>query len=116
MFTNGAITHFEKKSSYKSQAYDAYLEQSSSSKDSKEGRTKSYALFISVPTDEEIAFNEGDLIVVGKCTFKFDTSTEKAESDSYKELRNNYKVFSIKSVEPCLYGSKAVWHYELGCD
>lgn len=65
MFTNGTITHFERKDNYKSQTYDAYLEQSSSSKDSKEGRTKSYALFVSVPTDKEIAFNEGDLIVVG---------------------------------------------------
>ncbi|MFQ9516723.1 MAG: hypothetical protein ACLRZ9_12990 [Eubacterium sp.] len=116
MFTNGAITHFEKKNAYKSQSYDVYLEQNSSSKDSKEGRAKSWALFVSVPTDKEIPFNEGDLIVVGKCTFEFDISTEKAESDSYSTLKNNHRVFTVKSVDPCLYGSKAIWHYELGCD
>lgn len=116
MFTNGTITHFEKKNGYKSHMYDVYLEQSSSSKDTKEGRTKTYALFVSVPADKEIPFNEGDLIVVGECTYKFDSSVEKAESDSYRELNNKYKVYSIKSVEPCLYGSKIMWHYELGCD
>lgn len=116
MFTNETITHFGKKNEYKSQTYDVYLEQSSSSKDSKQGKTESHALFVSVPTDKKIPFNEGDLIVIGKCAYEFNSATERAESDSYKALRKDYEVFTIKSVEPCLYGSKEMWHYELGCD
>lgn len=116
MFTNNTITHFEKQNGYKSNAYDVYLEAQSSSKDTKEGETKSHALFISVPTDKEISFNEGDLIVVGKCLIKFDNASERAESDSYKALKNSHKIYTISSVAPCLFGSRRMWHYELECD
>ena len=116
MYTNGIFTHFEKKSKYKKTLYEAYIENSSSSSYSKAGKVKNYSLFLAVPTTKELPFSEGDLIVVGNCSLNIDTSSEKAESTTYKELNSKYKVYSIKSVEPCLIGSKRMWHYELGCD
>lgn len=116
MYTNGIITHYEKKSKYKRNSYEAYVEHSSSSNYTKDGKVKNYSLFVAVPTTKELAFSEGDLIVEGDCTFNIDASSEKAESTTYKELKSKHKVYSIKSVEPCLIGSTRLWHYELGCD
>ena len=116
MYTNTIITHFAKKSKYRKTQYEAYVENSSSNNYSKDGKVKNYSLFVAIPSTKKITFIEGDLIVVGNCTFDIDTSSEKAESVTYKELNSKYKVYNVKSVEPCLIGSKKMWHYELGCD
>ena len=116
MFTNGCITHYEKKNQYKRNTYDAYVEKGSSDNHSKEGKTKNYSLFVAIQTTEKLPILEGDLIVVGDCKTNIDTSSEKAESTSYRELTNMFETYIVKSVEPCLIGSKRMWHYELGCD
>lgn len=116
MLTNGVITHFEKLVGYRSKTYKAYFEKQDNSKNSKDGEKASHALFVAVPTLKELPFQNGDLIVIGKCSLKIDNTSEKAKSDSYRQLRNNCKVYTVSSVEPCLFGSKRMWHYELGCD
>lgn len=116
MYTNSMITHFEKKSGYKKSRYRAYVEKTSDNSFSKEGESRKHSLFLAIPTTKELSFLEGDLIVLGDCTLSIDISSEKAESTTLKELSKRYKAYSIKSVEPCLIGSKRMWHYELGCD
>ena len=77
---------------------------------------KSHSLFIAVPTEKELPFKTGDLIVIGKCSVRFDETSERASSESYRKLRTEHKVYTISSIEPCLIGNRRMWHYELGCD
>ncbi len=116
VITNNVITHYEKEKGFKSNFYNVYLEQQSNSSDSKDGEKKSHSLFIAVPTEKELPFKTGDLIVIGKCSVRFDETSERASSESYRKLRTEHKVYTISSIEPCLIGNKRMWHYELGCD
>lgn len=116
MLTNGIITYFERSAGYRSKTYEVYFEMQDNSKNSKDGEKVSHALFVAVPTLKELPFCNGDLIVMGKCSLKIDNTSEKAKSDSYRQLKNSCNVYTVSSVEPCLFGSRRMWHYELGCD
>lgn len=116
MFTNATITHYSKKKGYKRQSYKAYVEMITASSDTKEGSVKKDSVFVSIPTNYKIDFAKGDLIILSEIIFDFDCETEKEESDSLKALKQSNDVYAISTVTPCLYGSKAVWHYELECD
>ena len=104
VITNNVITHYEKEKGFKSNFYNVYLEQQSNSSDSKDGEEK------------ELPFKTGDLIVIGNCSVRFDETSERASSESYRKLRTEHKVYTISSIEPCLIGNRRMWHYELGCD
>lgn len=46
-----------------------------------------------------------DIIICEKCDFKFDTSSQKAESESLKQFRQLHSDFAvIKSVSKAMYG------------
>lgn len=47
----------------------------------------------------------GDTIVYSECDFKFDTSSQKSESESMKSFRQMHPDFAaIKSVSNAMYG------------
>ena len=115
IYTNSEITHYTK-AEYIKRNFDVYSEQNSTGKSTKEGDRRSHALFVSVPTDKKLDFSVGDFIIIGKISVDIDKASEKSESESLKGLRKEYQLFTISSVTPCLYGSKATWHYELECD
>lgn len=116
MITNVEITHYSKRNGYAKQSYDAYVEENYTSSSSKQGEKSKHALFVSIPTEEKLNFCAGDFVLTGKVNDTIDSTTEENESKSIKSLKKQHQIFTITEVTPCFCGSKAVWHYELGCD
>ena len=112
MFCNGHITHFNL-SDYTRKSYPAYIEEGKGQSTSKDGTTVTYDLYVAVPTTEEIPFKTGDLIVCGEVNSNVSGNTERAFSESMRTLKQNHTVYTISNVEPCLYGSPRMQHYEL---
>lgn len=54
-----------------------------------------------------------DIIVKGECNFLFDNSSERTVSESLRELRNNYDIHTVMSVDRLLYGSPDLRHIKI---
>ncbi len=112
MFCNGHITHFNLRD-YTVKSYPAYIEEGRGQTTAKDGTTEAYDLYVAVPTTEEIPFENDDLLILEKTDAELDGSSERAFSESMRTLKQNHKVYTISNVEPCLYGSPRMQHYEL---
>lgn len=54
-----------------------------------------------------------DIIVKGKCDFLFDNSSESSVSECFKQMKSQYEVHTIMSVDRLLYGSKELQHIKI---
>lgn len=56
-----------------------------------------------------------DLVVKGIITDEIDSSTQETLSKSLTALKAAHDYVTVTMVDERLYGSEAVWHYELSC-
>lgn len=104
MLTNADITVFESGKYIPHIIEDVYWLDSRGKTVSKGGIQISDAVLCYLYSDKYVP-KAGDIIVYGKCDFKFDTSSQKAESESMKTFRQIHFDFAvIKSVSNAMYG------------
>lgn len=63
-----------------------------------------------------IIFTAGkDWVIKGMHEYEIDNSTEKALSESFRYLKDNFRAVTVTSVDERLYGSLGMQHYKLSC-
>lgn len=84
----------------------------------KSGQVNIDSVFISIPSTSATALEittGKDIVVKGSVDFEFDNTSEKTQLDSLKALKQIHDCFTVTSVDPKLYGSPNMQHYELSC-
>ena len=74
----------------------------------KTGQRRSDTVTVYIPPDYKHLSPEKsdrDMIVKGECNFTFDNTDEKSASESMKEFRKKHKFFTVKGIEPKIYGN-----------
>lgn len=54
-----------------------------------------------------------DIIIKGECNFTFDNSNDRSVSESLKQLRNEYDIHTVMSIDRLLYGSADMQHIKV---
>lgn len=84
---------------------ECYLEETIGDKVTKSGQTPSNSLYLLLFNDDVVPEHPSkDIVVKGKCEFKFKNWSQEDVSDSLKEFRKKHKYRTIMSCEPMMYG------------
>lgn len=125
MFTNADCTLYLYSKEGKTEKYTrtpvegVYWEDVKQSSFLKTGQRNAVTALVVIPIESlngPITFTQGkDLIVKGNVEDEIDCTDQKTMSESLARLKKNYDCLTVVSVDERLYGSEAVWHYELSC-
>lgn len=56
-----------------------------------------------------------DLVINGIVEIDIDNTSQQTQSASFKALNDAYDVYTVTAMDPKLYGSRRLQHYELSC-
>lgn len=120
MMTNADMTlyHWNGSGYERREIQEVWWEYSRISNMSRQGRTDADSVTILIPEASagDLSVTAGkDLVVKGICEFEFDNTSQKAQSESLKALKEEHEVFMVNAFDPMLYGSEEIRHYELSC-
>lgn len=125
MYTNADVTLYLYSKSGKDVKYDrlsltgVYWEDVRQSTFLKTGQKDAASVLLVIPYEslnQPIHIVEGkSLAVKGIVSDEIDSSNQETLSKSLAALKAAYDYVTVTMVDERLYGSEAVWHYELSC-
>lgn len=118
MYTNADITlySFSNNGYQRTVIENVFYQENEQANILKSGLANVSSVQIFIPYKTDMNFTKGkDLIVKGACNAEIDNTSQQTISQSIKALRESHKVLTLMTVDEKKYGSKDMWHYELGC-
>lgn len=125
MYTNADVTLYHYSKNGKTVQYTrqpiegVYWEDVQQATFLKTGQRNAASVLLVIPYEslgEKVHFTEGkDLVVKGMVMDEIDSSSQEALSKSLEALKGTHNCVTVTVVDERLYGSEAVWHYELSC-
>ena len=71
----------------------------------KQGKKTLYRLTVIIDNPNTLEIEEGmDIVIEGACNFNFDNSSEESISNSLKNLKSGFKVYTVSEVVDNAYG------------
>lgn len=102
---------------YEKNVYDkCFWDEDQATAIKKSGLASVDSLYVSIPYSvvQSLEINKGkDYIIQGETTLEIDNTTEKAQSNSIKELKANHNLLTLSAGSLKNHGSKRMWHWEL---